>query len=300
MSGAISQVSGVFGSPAEFNIYAAMMDPAFDQLGLDLFFLNLEVSPLRLNDAVNGARAMGWLGLMFDDPHKHNVVTQLDGLAETAAVVGAATCAARRGDAFIGENTEGWAVVDSLEDHTNPDGARAMVLGAGLAGRAAAVELARAGVRHITIVNRSEIPARQVGNLLRGMPGLEVKLTPWQPIIKVPGAMDIIVNATPAGSELSDNGEIVFEGLNQRNLVVDLPFTTEPTSVVAQGKSAGATVVDGIDVLARQGALAIRLWTNAEADLRVMRAGLSEALGRVQAEQSTEPVDEPEGDSDLG
>ena len=90
MSGSVSQVTGIFSSPATRNPTVAMMRSGFADLGYEVEYLNLEVSSLRLAEAVAGARAMGWLGFSIGSPHKRDVIPSLDGLAESAAIIGSA------------------------------------------------------------------------------------------------------------------------------------------------------------------------------------------------------------------
>ncbi|MFI0432114.1 MAG: shikimate dehydrogenase, partial [Candidatus Nanopelagicales bacterium] len=101
-----------------------MMRRAFSDLGYPVEYLNLDISALRLGDAVTGARAMGWLGFLVGDPHKVSVVAHLDGLAESAALIGSATVAALRCVALVGENTEGWELVEAVEESIYPEHCR--------------------------------------------------------------------------------------------------------------------------------------------------------------------------------
>src|SRR5205807_1258289 len=77
-----------------------------------------------------------------------------DGLGESARIMGAVNCAVRRGDSFIGENTDGKGFLKSLMEVVDPRGKRVVMFGAGGAARAIGVELALAGAREITVVNR--------------------------------------------------------------------------------------------------------------------------------------------------
>ena len=84
------------------------------------------------------------------------MIQHIDGLGESASVIGAVNCVVRRGDQLIGENTDGKGFLKSLEEIVDPAGKRIVMFGAGGAARAIGVEVALAGATHITIVNRSE------------------------------------------------------------------------------------------------------------------------------------------------
>lgn len=283
MGGSVSQITGVFSTPATRNPMSAMMEAGYAALGYHVHFLNCDVTPLRLPDAINGARATGWLGFLIGDPHKRAVVTHLDGLAESAAVIGSATCAARRGDAFIGENTEGWAVTETLEAHLDLEGARAVVLGAGQAARAVVVELARAGAAHITIVNRTGLHAYRVASLLSGMEGLTTDVVEWSDTYRLPPTADVVVNATRIGAtgEAEGRPDLDPESLHSSMVVVDMALSVPPTQLLKEAGAQGCALIDGLDVMVSQGMLAIRLWTNADADAQVMRDALVPAVERL-------------------
>ena len=136
----LSRLTGCFAMPAAENPTVAMVEAAYRRHGLDIRYINCEVPPGSLGDAVKGARAMGWIGFNCSIPHKVAVIEHLDGLGESAAVMGAVNCAVRRGDKFIGENTDGKGFLQSLREVADPSGKTVVMFGAGGAARAIGVE----------------------------------------------------------------------------------------------------------------------------------------------------------------
>ena len=126
----LSKLTGCFAMPAAENPTVAMVEAAYRHHGLDVRYVNCEVPPEKLGDAVKGARAMGWIGFNCSIPHKVAVINHLDGLGESAAVVGAVNCAVRQGDKFIGENTDGKGFLQSLRSVTDPTGKTVVMFGA--------------------------------------------------------------------------------------------------------------------------------------------------------------------------
>lgn len=284
MVGTVSQVTGMFSSPAARNPRVKMMREAYSDLGYRVEYLNLEVPSLRLGDAVAGARAMGWLGFSLGEPHRRAVVPHLDGLAESAAMIGSATCAARRGDAIIGENTEGWALLESIEEFLDPEGSRVVLLGAGAVSRAVSVELARAGVRQVTVVNRNRMRAVRLASLLTRAGVGAVDVVEWGRPFRIPAMTDIVVNATGVGgtSDADTRLNIEMDSLLSRMLVADTAVTPRETQLLKEATALGCDVIDGAELMVNQGALAIRLWTNADADTDIMRTALLESLNRLE------------------
>jgi shikimate dehydrogenase len=85
----LSLLTGCFAMPAAENPTVAMIEAAYRHHGLDARYINCEVAPADLGNAVRGARAMGWAGFNCSIPHKIAVIGHLDGLAESADLIGA-------------------------------------------------------------------------------------------------------------------------------------------------------------------------------------------------------------------
>ena len=84
----LSLLTGSFSTPAADNPTVAMVEAAYRDLGLDARYINCDVTPDALGDAVRGARAMGWKGFNCSLPHKVTVIEHLDELAESASLIG--------------------------------------------------------------------------------------------------------------------------------------------------------------------------------------------------------------------
>src|SRR5690606_25773036 len=123
-----------------------MHERAFEALDLNWRYLTLEVPPANLPDAVRGMRAMGFAGANCTIPHKIAVIPHLDAVTDTARKIGAVNTIVRRPDrSLLGENTDGKGFIRSVREvGLDLTGVRAVVLGAGGAARAIAVELAEA------------------------------------------------------------------------------------------------------------------------------------------------------------
>src|SRR5947209_8090711 len=131
----LSVLTGSFSSPAADNPTVAMMEVAYRHHGLDARYINCEVPPALLGDAVRGARAMGWVGFNCSLPHKVAVIPYLDQLAESATIIGAVNCVVRREEQLVGENTDGQGFLSSLRTVIDPAGKAIVLFGAGGAAR---------------------------------------------------------------------------------------------------------------------------------------------------------------------
>jgi shikimate dehydrogenase len=195
----LSRFTGSFSQGAAENPTVAMIEAAYRHHGLDIRYINCEVPPELLGDAVRGARAMGWIGFNCSIPHKVAVIQHLDGLGQSAAVMGAVNCAVLRDGKFIGENTDGKGFLQSLQEVIDPQGKTIVMFGAGGAARAIGVELALAGAKRIIIVNRDEKRGQTLVDLLNAKTKVKAELTVWNKTYAVPNDVDILVNATSIG-----------------------------------------------------------------------------------------------------
>ncbi|MDF1852731.1 MAG: shikimate dehydrogenase [Verrucomicrobiales bacterium] len=280
------ELVGCFGFPVAENPTQAMIEPAFRDMGLDWRYLTLEVKPEDLPAAVAGARAFGFQGFNCTIPHKVAVIEHLDGLGESAELMGAVNCVVNREGKLIGENTDGKGFVSSFQELADPSGKSLVLLGAGGAARAIGVEMALAGVSKITLVNRTESRGRDLETLFRGKlndrvgGSLEIEYVPWDGAYELPSDADIVVNATSIGlfPDVDAQIPLVVESLRSEMIVADVIPNPPTTRLVRDARNAGCQVIDGLGMLVAQGVIGIEYWTGRTPDASVMRKGLEDVF----------------------
>jgi len=258
-----------------------MVEAAYRHHGIDARYINCDVAPEHLGDAVRGARAMGWAGFNCSLPHKVAVVEHLDGLADSAAVIGAVNCVVRRDGAYIGENTDGQGFIDALREVRDPAGASIVLFGAGGAARAVAVEAALAGATSITVVNRDAGRGWTLAALLSERTPAEAELITWNRTFAVPEDTDIVINATSIGlfPDVDARLDLDPDTLRPGMVVADIIPNPPRTPLIREAEARGCTVLDGLGMLVNQGAIGVRHWTGVEADRTVMRRTVEEIFG---------------------
>lgn len=274
----LSELTGSFSQPCAENPTVAMVEAAYEHHGLNWRYINCEVAPDRLGDAVLGARAMGWAGFNCSLPNKVEVIQYLDGLGESASIIGAVNCAVRRGDQLIGENTDGKGFVQSLKQKVDPAGKSLVMFGAGGAARAIGVETALAGATKITVVNRSEDRGKELTALLSDKTSAEISFVQWDGEFSVPAGTDIVVNATSIGlfPDVDATLELNLDSLTADMVIADVIPNPPRTRLVRDAESRGCTVIDGLGMLVNQGVIGIKYWTGQDVDPSVMRAKLED------------------------
>ncbi len=276
----LHELVGSMSQGAAGNPTVAMIEAAFAHHGLHWRYVNMEVTPEDLGTAVRGAKAMGFRGFNCSLPHKVTVIPHLDGLGESAAVMGAVNCVVRRGDKFIGENTDGKGFLKSLETEIDPKGKSVVLFGAGGAARAIAVELGLAGTRQITIVNRSETRGAELVGLLRDKLKLDATLAVGNGDYAIPAGTDIVINGTSIGLYAPEARlALDVNSLQPGMVVADVIFNPVRTRFLDDAAARGCCAIDGLGMLVNQGIVGVQYWTGLTPDAEVMRKALASAMG---------------------
>lgn len=274
-------LTGCFAQPVAENPTVAMMEAAFSHHGLHCRYINMDVPPEKLADAVRGAKAQGYIGFNCSLPHKVAVIEHLDGLAESARLIGAVNCAVKRGDKWLGENTDGQGFLESLTPLRPPAGQHVVILGAGGAARAIAVELALAGAARLTLVNRDAGRGAALAGHLNAETKCVTAFQPWEREFALPADAGIVVNATSIGlfPNINDRVPVAAGSFRPDMIVADVIPNPPRTRFLQEAEAAGCRTLDGLGMLVNQGARNMQNWLGVEPDKSVMRAALERVFG---------------------
>jgi shikimate dehydrogenase len=250
----LSALTGVLGFPVGHSRSPLMMNAAFAELGLDWRYVKLPVPPAYFDETVRALPASGYRGANVTIPHKLAAHDLANELSDSARAIGAVNTLTFGEDGRIaGDNTDAGGLLDALGEPLPPT---ALVLGAGGAARAAVWALAERGVE-VTVWNRTPERAAELAAAL-GVSASER-----------PGPAELILNATSVGLRPTDS----LDGLPlvDARVVVDLVYGAAQTPLARWAEERGARLVDGLEVLVRQGARSLELWTGEEPPVSSMR-----------------------------
>lgn len=276
----LPQITGCFAQPASENPTVAMVEAAYLHHGLHFRYINNEVSPENLEAAVKGAKAMGWTGFNCSLPHKLAVIKFLDELGDSAKLIGAVNTVVKRGNKWIGENTDGKGFLQALREIINPADKQVTLFGAGGAARAIAVELALAGSTKITIVNRSRNRAVELVDLLNEKTSTKAFYHSWTNKYVIQPDTDIVINATNIGlyPNVNEQLDIDFESLNSDVVVADVIPNPPKTHLLQIASGKGCITIDGLKMLVNQGVIGVKYWTGADVNPNIMHGALKKVL----------------------
>ncbi len=269
----------VVGQPIAHSLSPRIHGAAFAALGLDgdWSYEAIELSPERFAPGVAALRGRGFVGINVTVPHKRAALALADEASAAARAIGAANTLSFGAAGVRADNTDAPGLIAALPGDVA--GRRALVLGAGGAARAAVWALLGAGAE-VDVRNRSPERAAALTAAIGGR-----RIAADRPLELAP--YDLLVNATavglakPAATSGAGGSDLKMLGiradeLDEHLILVDLVYGTEATELVAAGRDRGATVVDGREILVRQGALSFEIWTGLEPPLQPMRDAIEQ------------------------
>lgn len=283
-----TKICGLFGFPVEHSFSPAMHNAAFEELGLNWVYVPFCISPDRLKPAVQSITSLGLAGINVTVPHKQAVLPLLDEIHPTAGIIGAVNTIVNDQGRLVGHNTDGAGFVKSLTDETGfpPQGQSVLILGAGGAARAVAVQLALSGAGPLYIANRSLAKAEALARDLQQLTGARAAVLPWGrelPEEKV-AEVGLVVQTTPMGMapKAEQCPDFPFQAIRTGQVVCDLIYNPGQTLFLKQAAARGAVPLNGLGMLLYQGVLAFEQWTGRTAPVAVMREALLRQVSKAE------------------
>tara|TARA_Y100000588_G_scaffold1352_1_gene1837 strand:- start:1273 stop:2211 length:939 start_codon:yes stop_codon:yes gene_type:complete len=247
----------------------AQVDPEFN----NWTYYKFQIHPDNLHQALDMFHSNGFLGLNLTVPHKV-LATQWIKIGESAVKLSGASNTLIRGvDGYKGYNTDLYGLVKALESGfgINLQDQEVILLGAGGAARAAAIACAQAGVKSLTLINRT---MSKLDTILESLDQLDEK-----PNTKTRGINEpvlalshnpIVINATSLGLKKEDPAPIDLALLPHSTRVFDMIYNPDRTTLLKQAESLGMEVCNGLNMLAYQGERSLKIWTQKNPSSKTM------------------------------
>ncbi|MCY4115051.1 MAG: shikimate dehydrogenase [Chloroflexi bacterium] len=275
---------GVIGWPLGHTLSPAFQQAALDALGVPAVYRALPTTPDALESRLFEARRGAWRGLNVTIPHKLRVAELVDSRTAAAERLDAVNTVDARDGRLIGDNTDVEGFARALTEHGSfdPSGARAVLVGAGGAGRAVAWALADLGVAHLTLANRRRDRADALAAALGGQPlGVTSSGLDDPALERELRTAALLVNATSLGMAGGPDplaAPLPLSWLHDELFVCDIVYRPAETPLLAHARSIGCRVLGGLEMLVLQGAASLERWLGRPAPVGTMMEAARHAL----------------------
>ena len=268
MIDAQTELYGIIGNPVRHSLSPIIHNGAFRRMGLNAVYLAFEVNDLQ--EAISGVRELGLRGVSVTLPFKTQILPYLDNIEDVAWKIRAVNTILNEGGRMIGHNTDWYGALQALETKLDLKGKRVILLGAGGAARAIGFGLKERGCQVIIFnrsQNRAEVLAEELGCVHH----------PLSCFGEMDG--DILVNATSVGMyPLDAESPIPKEILKEGMVVMDIVYRPLRTRLLREAEEQGCMTIDGLEMLAHQGAAQLEIWTGKRPDALEIKNDLRRVL----------------------
>jgi shikimate dehydrogenase len=274
-------MTGMLGHPVAENPIDLMFDAVYAHYGLPWQFWKSDIATeADLALAVKALVPLGYRGMGITVPWKVAVIPLLDEVDDDVRAIGAANYLTVEEGRLIGHNNDGKGVIKAIEKVKPLAGQRVVMLGAGGAGRAMAVEIAWAGAAHLTLVTRRQEQGEEVAATVSRVSGVPAVWQPWQGEVAVPAGTTMLMNATHLGCAPDmEPVPVRWETVDPTCLVVDVITNPRITPFLATARERGCPVVDGVEMLVQLAMQIFQRWTGVTPEEAVFQRAVAAALG---------------------
>ena len=279
----------VLGHPVKHSLSPPMHNAALAELNTsdasfsDWTYYKFDVHPEELKTALKLFHERGFKGLNLTVPHKILAAQWVTVGEQEVELTEACNTLLWTPDGYTGYNTDLYGMTSAIESEFKIElkDRDVILLGAGGAARAAAVACAQAGVRSLTLANRTVSKLdiiKEVLGKLEACPPIET-CSLSEPLPHISEHV-LVINATSLGLNPDDPTPADLRKLPPNTLVFDMIYNPARTSLLKEAESRGMRTVNGLGMLAYQGERSLKIWTqrnpSAQTMFQAAKAGLNQ------------------------
>jgi len=275
MIDAETQLYGIIGNPVRHSLSPIIHNGAFRRMGLNAVYLAFEVKDLK--EAINGIRGLGIRGVSVTLPFKNQIIPFLDEVEAVAKKIKAVNTIVNVGGRLVGYNTDWCGALEALEEKIDLEGKRVVLLGAGGAARAVGFALKTRDCE-IILSNRT---------MDKGAVLAKELMCIHQPISSIEGLKaDVIINATSVGMHPYDEeSPLPKKVLKKGMILMDIVYRPLQTKLLREAEAIGCLTINGLEMLSRQGAAQLEIWTGKRPEMAKIKEDLCQTLVKKTADK---------------
>lgn len=231
-----------------------------DRYGIPGAYVPMPVQPGRLEDALRGIRALGFVGCNITLPHKEEAARLVDRLDPVAQRLEAVNLVVVEADGSLsGSNTDGYGFIQNLRSGKADwcaDAGPAVVLGGGGGARSVIGSLLDEGAREIRLLNRTRVRADALAAAFGG----KVAVVDWPERHTALAGSALVVNTTNQGMVGQPPLDLRLDALPAGTVVCDIVYNPLEPQLLADARARGNPVINGLGMLLHQARPAFEAW----------------------------------------
>jgi shikimate dehydrogenase len=258
------RLAGVVGWPVSHSLSPLIHNHWFETNHVDGAYVRLPIQPTDLAKVFATLPLMGFDGVNVTIPHKENAFTLVDETDAAARRMKAVNTVLFMPDGRkIGRNTDGLgfssAMFEAVRDF-DPRKSLVVLLGTGGAARAIAATLIELGVAGLRLCNRTRARAEELASMLSQWSTIAIDVIDWEDRANALDGAGLLVNCTSLGMQGQNPLELDLSLLPVQSPVFDIVYNPLITPLLADARSRGHPIVDGLGMLLHQAVPGFEHW----------------------------------------
>jgi 3-dehydroquinate dehydratase/shikimate dehydrogenase len=262
------KIYGVIGNPVSKSMGYLIHNRAFQEIGSPDIYVSFLVK--NVEKFFNEFKDF-FHGLSVTMPYKENIIPLMDVVDETAQKIGAVNTVAKGDNGWTGANTDCTGAIQALEKQVDLKDKNVLIIGSGGTAKAIGYGVVAKGASLTVTYNRNkergEKLAKELGCQLASSRDIGDH------------DYDVVINCSPVGmSPQTDQTPLSNRNLKPGMVVFDSVYNPPQTRLLKEAKSAGCTVISGVELFLNQAASQFEMWTWHKAPIQAMREVLMEKI----------------------
>ena len=268
-----TKVYSVIGNPIAHSKSPNMHNAAFRELKINACYIPIAPSKDEVENICSLIKSSVIKGSNVTIPYKEEIMKYVDELTDEAKLIGSVNTLYSKNNKLIGHNTDGLGFSRSLfvDNKFNPENKKSLIMGAGGASKAICSKLSSNRISQIDIFDIDKEKADELKRHLQQFNfDVKINIIDNKEVDKIAENSDLIVNCTPVGMKEEDPELINSDFFNSNQFIYDLIYTPSKTRLLKDAEIKGAKIINGLDMLAYQGAESFAIWENVNPPYEIM------------------------------
>lgn len=248
----------IIGCPMGQSSAAFVYNPLFQIYKTNEIMFPIEIPKGGLPDFMKAFRTLGMKHFTLTMPHKSDIIPLLDEVDADSKIFNSVNIIKLENGKTIGRGMDGKGCLAAIKSAgVDLHGMEVVILGAGSIIGVICLEMAKAGVKKVTIINRTMENAAKIANIIETHTSMSVAYAEWtkENLDKLAASCDFFMQSTPLGMfgfEKQQEYMGFVDKMKADCIFMENIVNPPETEIVKKAKARGLKVIHGIDMMLGQ------------------------------------------------